>query len=185
MLCRRLHAQCNKPSASTIRHDCACGEATTELAGADLVRLELLHHVVEQSIVKVLASQEGVSVGGLHLKHTTCISQRTLSREAWSIDVPFLVVSEPSYMQHSLHVYVEDRQKLYCSMTMQQARLWHDAKTMLWTPLVHYACTSQKTWEVSTDLLRFVTIACSSTFGLALATCTAPGLDATLFQHVG
>ena len=37
----------------------------------DLVTLELLDHVVQQGIVKILASQEGISVCGLHLKHTT------------------------------------------------------------------------------------------------------------------
>ncbi len=39
---------------------------------ADLVRLELLDHVVQESIVKVFATQEGVTIGGLHLKHTAC-----------------------------------------------------------------------------------------------------------------
>ena len=59
---------------------------------ADLVRLELLHHVVEQSIVKVLASQEGVSVGGLHLKHTTCIIQQELKVGLKSIDMHLKIV---------------------------------------------------------------------------------------------
>jgi len=39
---------------------------------ANLVRLELLDHVVQESIVKVFASQEGITIGGLHLEHTTC-----------------------------------------------------------------------------------------------------------------
>jgi hypothetical protein len=36
-----------------------------------LLLLELANQVVEDGVVKVLATQEGVSVGGLHLEDTT------------------------------------------------------------------------------------------------------------------
>ena len=37
-------------------------------SGTHLLLLELLHHVLQQGIVKVLAAQEGVAVGGLDLR---------------------------------------------------------------------------------------------------------------------
>ena len=35
-----------------------------------LILLESSNHVIEESVVKVLSSQEGVSIGGLDLKDT-------------------------------------------------------------------------------------------------------------------
>lgn len=99
---------------------------------ANLVRLELLDHVVQESIVKVFATQEGVTIGGLHLKNTACRHRssqaHTIKRSKLSCHITQLCMPQPLYgkavlshvaRSHSLQVL--DGNNLWLATLMEVA----------------------------------------------------------------
>ena len=60
-------------SCTDMQHGTTCTDTvrgTLLLRSTDLVLLELLDHVIEQRIVKVLSSEEGVTIRSFDLKHS-------------------------------------------------------------------------------------------------------------------